>query len=95
MRILDPAEFSRVTITIEMTPSGVTHTYTFPVVEKVSMDWKPVLDESLTLGVYGRTIVVPASERGIFRIEGEALADVPADLFTYRRGGPIGPEEPT
>jgi hypothetical protein len=83
---------SKITVTIEMLVSGVVHTYEFPAVERVSMDYKPTLPDWQTL----RSIDKPqlGAQSAQFRIEGEAVLTQPAQpdsaLFTYTRTDPEG-----
>jgi hypothetical protein len=85
-----PPERSRVTVTIEMLVSGVVHTYEFPAVERVSMDYKPTLPDWQTL----RSIDKPrlGAQSAQFRIQGEAvLAQPDSALFAYTRTDPEQP----
>jgi len=84
---IDPPERSKVTVIIEQLGSGVIHTYEFPVVEKVSMDYKPVLPDWQELAA----VVVPLAEieHAEFRVQGEALRPQPdGGIFTYTRFEP-------
>jgi len=83
---IDPPEHSKVTVIIEQLGSGVIHTYEFPVVEKTSMDYKPILPD---WQLEGTLMVLPQAERGEFCVQGEALRPQPdGGIFTYTRFEP-------